>query len=85
MVWSFMACTSNNITPLTTSRRMKWMGHVTCVGERRSAHRNLLGKPEGKIPLEGPRRILEILLVCILREVGWERVDWMDLAQDRNK
>jgi len=31
MVWSVMACTSNNITPLTTSRRMKWIGHVVCV------------------------------------------------------
>ena len=63
MVWSFMNCTSSSITPVTTSRRMIWMRYVACVKERRGAHRILLGKPEGKIPLGVPRRRLEILLV----------------------
>jgi hypothetical protein len=38
------------------SRRMRWAGHVARVGEGRNVCRVLLGKPEGKRPLGGPRR-----------------------------
>jgi hypothetical protein len=37
------------------SRRMRWVGHVTCMGEGRNVYRVLVGKPEGKRPLERPR------------------------------
>jgi len=37
------------------SRRMKWMGHVAHMGERRGIYRVLVGKPEGKRPLGRPR------------------------------
>jgi hypothetical protein len=33
------------------SRRMRWMGHVVCIGEIRNAYSILVGKPEGKRPL----------------------------------
>jgi hypothetical protein len=38
------------------SRRMRWAGHVTRMGEKRNAYRLLVGKPEGRRPLERPRR-----------------------------
>jgi hypothetical protein len=38
------------------SRRMKWAGHVTRVGEKRNAYKVLVGKPEGKTPLGRHRR-----------------------------
>jgi hypothetical protein len=37
------------------SRRMKWAGHVVCMGKTRNAYGILVGKPEGKRPLERPR------------------------------
>jgi hypothetical protein len=43
-----------------------------------------VGKPERKRPLGRPRRRWEDNIRMDLREVGWERVDWMHLAQDRN-
>jgi hypothetical protein len=53
------------------------------MGERRGAYRVLLGKPEGRRPLGRPRRRWEEKMD--LREVGWGGVDWIDLAQDRNR
>jgi hypothetical protein len=38
------------------SRRMRWAGHVACMGEGRNMYRVLVGKPKGKRPLERPRR-----------------------------
>jgi hypothetical protein len=38
------------------SRRMRWAGHMTHMGEERGVHRVLVGKPEGKRPLGRPRR-----------------------------
>jgi hypothetical protein len=40
---------------MITSRRMRWAGHVARMGEMRNAYRILVGKPEGKRPLERPR------------------------------
>jgi hypothetical protein len=37
-------------------RKLRWAGHVARMGERRSAYRALVGKPEGRRPLERPRR-----------------------------
>jgi len=42
---------STNIVRVIKSRRMRWAGHVTCMGERRNVYRVLVGKPEGKRPL----------------------------------
>jgi hypothetical protein len=53
------------------SRRMRWAGHVARVGEGRNMYRVLVGKPEGKRPLERPRRRWEDGIKTDLREIGW--------------
>jgi hypothetical protein len=53
--------------------------------ERRGAHRTLVGKPEGRRPLGRLRRRWEDNIKIDLREVGWEGIDWIDLAQDRDR
>jgi hypothetical protein len=44
-----------NIVRVVKSRRMRWAGHVACMGEGRGVQRVLVGKPEGKRPLGRPR------------------------------
>jgi hypothetical protein len=44
-----------------------------------------MGKPEGKRPLERPRRRWEDGIRMDLREIGWASVDWVQLAQDRDR
>jgi hypothetical protein len=48
-------------------------------------YRVLTGKPEGKRPLERPRRRWEDGIRTDLREIGWGSVDWIQLAQDRDR
>jgi hypothetical protein len=55
------------------------------MGERRGAYRALVGKPEGRRPLERPSRRWEDNIKMDLREVGWEGADWIDLAQDSDR
>jgi hypothetical protein len=45
-----------SIIRMIKSRRMRWAGHVARMGEKRNAYRILVEKPEGKRPLERPRR-----------------------------
>jgi len=45
---------SPNTVRVIKSRRMRWPGHVARKGESRGVHRALLGKREGKGPLENP-------------------------------
>jgi hypothetical protein len=52
------------------SRRMRWVGHVACMGKRRNVYRVLVGKPDGKRPLERPRRRWEDGIKMDLREIG---------------
>ena len=47
---------SPNIVRVIKSRRMRWAGPVSCMGESRGVYRVLVGKPEGKSPLGRPRR-----------------------------
>jgi hypothetical protein len=47
---------SSNIIRMIKSRRMRCVEHVARVGEKRNAHRILVGKPEGNRPLGRPRR-----------------------------
>jgi hypothetical protein len=53
------------------------------MGEKRNAYRVLMGKPEGKRPLGRPRRRWLDNVKIYLREIGWDGMDWIDLAQDR--
>jgi hypothetical protein len=61
-------------------RRMRWTGHVARKWEKRNAYRILVGKPEGKRPLERPRRRWVDSIIMDLREIGWVNLDWIDLA-----
>jgi hypothetical protein len=54
-------------------------------GEKRSAYRILVGKPEGKRLLGRPRRRWEDNIKKDLREIGWDGVHWIDLALDREQ
>jgi hypothetical protein len=62
---------SPNIIRVMKSRRLRWAGHVARMRERRGAYRALVGKPEGRRPLERPRRRWEDNIKKDLREVGW--------------
>jgi hypothetical protein len=67
------------------SRKMRWVGHVTRMGEKRNAYSLLMGKPEGNRPLIRPRRRWVANIRMDLGEMGWGDVDWIGLAQDRNR
>jgi len=69
-----------NIVRVVKSRRMRCVGHVARMGERRGVCRVLVGKPEGKRPLGRPRRRWEDNIKMDLQEVGCEGVDWIKLA-----
>jgi hypothetical protein len=56
---------------MTKSRRMKWAGHVACLGERRGAYRMLMGRPEGRRRLGRRRRRWEDNIKMDLEKVGW--------------
>jgi hypothetical protein len=64
---------------------MRWAGHVARIGEKRNAYRILVGKPEGKRPLGKPRRRWVDNIKLDLREIGWDGMDSIDLAQDRDQ
>jgi hypothetical protein len=55
------------------------------MGEKSNAYRLLVGKPEGKRPLGIPRHRWVDNIRMDLGEVGRGDVDWIDLAQDRNR
>jgi hypothetical protein len=74
---------SQNIVRVIKSRRMSWVGHVARMGEWRGVHRVLVGSPEGKRPLGGPRRRWEDNIKLGLREMGIDGANWIHLAQDR--
>jgi hypothetical protein len=59
-----------NIVRVVKSRRMRWAGHATCMGEGRGVHRVLVEKAEGKRPLGRPRRRWEDNIKMDLQEVG---------------
>jgi hypothetical protein len=60
-------------------------GSCSTNGEKRNAYRFLVGKPEGKKSLGRPRRRWMDNIKIDLGEIGWDGVDWIGLAQDRDK
>jgi hypothetical protein len=66
------------------SRRMRWAGHTARMGKGRNVYRVLVGKPEGKRPLERPRRRWEGGIKMDLREI-FRGVEWIHLAQDTDR
>jgi hypothetical protein len=75
---------SPTIVQVIKSRRVRWAGHVACMGEERGAYRVLVGKPDRKRPLGRPRR-RGVDIRMDLQEVGCGYVDWIGLAQDRDR
>jgi hypothetical protein len=65
---------SPNIIRQIKSRRMRWAGHVARMGEERKLYKVLVGRP--RIRWEDEMRMY-------LLEIGWENVEWIQLAQDR--
>jgi hypothetical protein len=74
----------NNVRVIK-SRRMRWAGHVARMVEGRGVYRVLVGKPERRRPQGRPRRKWEDNIRMNLREVGCGCVEWMELAQDRDR
>jgi hypothetical protein len=74
-----------NIVRVIKSRRLKWAGHVVRMGEERGVSKVLVGKPEGKSPLGRPTRRWEDNIRMDLQEMGCGGMDWIGLAQDRNR
>ena len=66
-------------------RRLRWAGHVARTEEGRGVHKVLVWKPEGRRPLERPRRRWEDNIKMDLQEVGKGCGDWMELAQDGDR
>jgi hypothetical protein len=64
---------------------MRGTGHVARIGEKRTAYRILVGKPEGKRPLRRPRRRWVDNIKIDLREIERDGMDWIDLALYRNQ
>ena len=76
---------SPNIVRVIKSRRMRWAGHVARMGEERGVHRVLDGKPEGKRLMGRPRRRWVDNIRMDLQEVGCGYMDWIGLAQDKDR
>jgi hypothetical protein len=76
---------SSDVIRQVKSRRMRFAGHVARMGEERKVYKVLVGEPEGKRPLGRPRRRWEVGIRVGLREIGLGGVDWIRLAQDRDR
>jgi hypothetical protein len=61
---------------------MKWAGHVARIGERRGVYRVLVEMPEGRRPLERPRRRWKDDIDIYLTEIGIDGANWIRLARD---
>jgi hypothetical protein len=76
---------SPSIVRVIKARRMRWAGHVACMGEVRGAYNILVGTPEGRKPLGRPRHRWQDNIKLDLREIEFGDVDWINLAQDRDR
>jgi len=72
---------SPNIIRAVKSRRTRWAGHVARMEDRRGVYRLLVGKPEGK----RPRRRWEDNIKMDLQEAGCGGMEWIELAQGRDR
>ena len=76
---------SPSIVRVIKWRRMRWAGHVARMGEERGPYRVLMGEPEEKRPLGRPRRRWVDNIRTDLQGVGYAYMDWIGLAQDRDR
>jgi hypothetical protein len=68
---------------LIKSRRMRWAGLLACRGEERKVYKVCVGKLAGKRTLRRIRHRWEDGIKMDLTEIGWECVERIDLADDR--
>jgi len=64
---------------------MRWARHVACKRERRGVYSVFVGKPEGKRQVGRPRHRWEDNIKMDLQEMGCGGIDWIELAQDRDR
>jgi hypothetical protein len=76
---------SPDIIRQVKSRGMRWAVHIARMGEGRKVYKVYVEKPEGKRPLGRPRRGWEDGIRMDIREIGLGGVDWIRLAQDRDR
>jgi hypothetical protein len=76
---------SPSIIRIIKEMGMRWAGHVARMWAKRNAYRLLVGKPEGRRPIGRPRHRWFDNIRMNLVEVGWGDVDWIGLAQDRDR
>jgi hypothetical protein len=76
---------SPSIVRVIKLRRIRWAGHVARMGEKRGVYRVLVVKPEGKRPMGRPRRRWVDNIRMYLQELGCGYMDWIGLAQDRDR
>ena len=76
---------SPNIIRVIVSRKMRWARNVARMREGRNAYRVLVGKPERRRPFGIPRLSYEDNIRMDLWEVEWGIMEWIGLAEDRNR
>jgi hypothetical protein len=76
---------SPSIIRMIKSRSMRWAGYVARMGTKRNAYMMLVPMSEGKKPLGRPRRGWVDDIKIDLRDIGWDSMDWIDVAQDRDQ
>jgi hypothetical protein len=74
-----------NIVLVIKLRRMRWAKHVACMWERRGVYSVLVGKRKGNRLLGRPRRRWEDNNKLDLQEAGCGGMDWIELAEDRDR
>ena len=76
---------SPSIVRVIRSRILGWNGQAARMGERRGIYRVLVGKHEGKRPLGRPMRRWKDNTKMHLQDVGCGGLDWIEVAQDRER
>jgi hypothetical protein len=74
--------TTKCVKNIIWENRVLGAGHVARMGEKKNAYRILVGQPERKRPLGRPRCRWVDNIKMDFRVIGWDGMDWIDLAQD---
>ena len=82
---SLVICTVHQMLLGDKIEKNEMGGACSAYGGEERRIQGLVGKPEGKRPLGRSRRRWEDNIKMDLEEVGWWGMDWIDLAQDRDR